>query len=197
MVQQASATVRLPGLANEPATIPSPSSGWRWGLIAVGADGRSRYSPMQRGADGSASLTMLLGDTGLFMIVPGALDTFRHIGWDQPYYSIYRYPWMAQFSGAMPDRYQPGAPEPVAGGQVTDNARVATVFLGIGEYERGIVLSGDARTIGDIEQRGASASRGSFHGFVDPGVVADPQRGATLAAAVPEVTAAPDYRWRD
>ena len=263
MVQQAPATTRLPGLADEPATIPAPSSGWRWGLIAVGADDRSRYSPMQHGADGSASLTVQPGDTGMFMVVLGAPDTFQHIRWDQPYYAIYRYPWMAQFTGAMPDRYQPDAPAPIAGGRrhangggwvaaeanvdssayvgpyarvlagsvrggarvedhavvaggqvlgnarvgalsvirgdtiVRDEAQVATSFLGLGEYERGIVLSGNARNIGDVEQRGASAARGTFYGFVDSAAVVDPRRGANLTAAVPEVTAAPDYRWRD
>ncbi len=263
VVQQSSATTSLPGLADEPETIPTPASGWRWGLIAVGADGRSRYSSMQRGADGEASIQILPGDTGLFMVVLGAPDTFQHIRWEQPYYSIYRYPWMAQFQGAMPDRYQPGAPEPVAGGRrhangggwvaagasvdagayvgpyarvlagnvrnnarvedhavvaggqvlgnarvsalsvirgdtvVRDEAQVATTFLGIGEYERGIVLSGSARNIGDVEQRGASPVHGTFYGFVDPGVIADPKRGANLTAAVKEVTAAPDYRWRD
>jgi hypothetical protein len=263
IVQTASATASLPGLADEPATIPAPSSGWRWGLVAVGADGRSRYSALGRDARSEATIALQPGDTALYMIVVAAPDTFQHIRWDQPYYAIYRYPWMAQFSGAMPERYQPGAPPPVAGGRrhangggwvaegatveagayvgpyarvlsgtmrgaarledhavldggqllgnaragalsvirgdtiVRDDARVATTFLGIGEYERGIVLSGTAQNIGDVEQRGASAARGVFYGFVDPGVVTDPKRGAALDAPVPEVTAPPVYRWQD
>lgn len=78
-----------------------------------------------------------------------------------------------------------------------DDAHVATTFQGIGDFERGIVLSGSAQHIGDVEQRGASAARGVFYGFVDPAAVADPQRGADLRTPVPEVTASPVYRWPD
>ncbi len=263
IVQTAAATNSLPGLADEPATISPPSSGWRWGLVAVGADGRSRYASLGRGAQSDATIALQPGDTALYMIVVGAPDAFQHIRWDQPYYSIYRYPWMAQFTGAMPERYQPGAPPRVAGGRrhtngggwvaegatveagayvgpyarvlsgtmrgaarledhavldggqllgnaragalsviradtiLKDDAHVATTFHGIGDLERGIVLSGSAQHIGDVEQRGASAARGVFYGFVDPAAVADPQRGADLRTPVPEVTASPVYRWPD
>lgn len=263
IVQSAAATTALPGLADEPAAVPPPSSGWRWGLVAVGADGRSRYSGLSRGAQSQASIAIESGDTGLYMIVLGAPDTFQHIRWDQPYYSIYRYPWMVQFSGAMPERYQPGAPPPITGGRrhtngggwvaqgaaveesayvgpyarvlagtmrgaarledhavldggellgnararalsvvrsntiVKDDAQVAATFQGIGDFEHGIVLSGSAQNIGDVEQRGASATRGVFYGFVDPSVVADPRRGANLRTPVSEVTATPVYAWRD
>lgn len=261
VVQSTAATTTLAGLADEPDAVPAPSSGWRWGLVAVGADGRSRYSALGRGARSTATIVLHPGDSALYMVVVGAPEAFQHIRWDQPYYSIYRYPWMAQFSGAMPERYQPGAPPPIAGGRrhpngggwvaegamveagayvgpyarvlagtmrgaarledhavldggqllgnaragalsviradtvVRDDARVATTFQALGDFERGIVLSGTAQNIGDVEQRGASAARGVFYGFVDPGVVADPKRGAGLRASVPEVTAPPAYRW--
>lgn len=263
VMQYATATTTLPGLADEPATIPPPASGWRWGLVAVGADGRSRYSTMQRGAKAQTMLAIQPGDTGLYMVVLGAPDIFQHIRWDQPYYSIYRYPWMAEFHGAMPEGYQPDAPQPVPGGirhangggwvapsatvetgvyvgpyarvlsgavrgrariedhavvmggqvlgnarvsalsvirgntVVKDDARVATSFLGIGEYEQNIVLSGTAQNIGDIEQRGGSAARGAFWGFVDPTTTLDAKRGANLIVPVAEITAAPAYRWPD
>lgn len=261
VVQPTAATTMLPGLNDEPATVPPPASGWRWGLVAVGADGRSRYSPMQRGAAAQTSIAVQPGDSALYMVVIGAPDAFQHLRWDQPYYSIYRYPWMAQFTGALPERYQLNAPQPVAegrrhangggwvaagatvdasayvgpharvlsgivrgrariedhavvmGGQVIDdawvgalsvirgntivkdNARVATTFLGLGEYEQGIVLSGTAQNIGDVEQRGGSAARGVFYGFIDPTVTADPRHGASLDAPVAEVTTPPEYRW--
>lgn len=263
VVQLASATKTLPGLADEPTRISPPSSGWRWGLVAVGADGRSRYSTLQRGARGQASMPVQPDDAGLYMVVVGTPDAFHHIRWDQPYYSIYRYPWMAQFSGAMPERYQAGAPAPVPnghrhgngggwvaadasvddsayvgpyaqvlagevrgrarvedhavvdGGQLLgsarasalsvirrdtilkDNARVAAIFAGIGEFERGIVLSGGAQNIGDVEQRGASATAGVYYGLVDPAATSDERRGAKLTVPVKEVTEIPDYRWRD
>lgn len=262
VVQQASAVASLPGLADEPETIPPPASDWRWGLVAVGADGKSRYTPLQRGAKGAASIEVQSSDTGLYLVVMATPSQMQKIRWDQPYYSIYRYPWMVQFEGAMPDRWQPGAGDPVAGGHrhangggwvgpnasvaksawvgpyarvisgtvsdkvriedhavvldqaqvrdeavisgltvlrgdtvVRDKAQAATAMLGIGEYEKGIVLSGTARNIGDVEQRGGSAATGVFYGFVDPGTVQDAQHGAALTAPVPEVTAKPRYRW--
>lgn len=262
VVQQASATATLPGLALDPPAIDPPSSDWRWGLVAVGADGKSRYSPLGRGADGRATLALRTGDTGLYMIVVGTPSTFHHIRWDQGYYSIYRYPWMVQFTGAMPERYQADSPNPVPGGrrhangggwvaadatvdagayvgpyarvlsgsvlgrarvedhavvyggtlrddaraaglsvirgdtQLRDQARVATTFLGIGEYDKGIVFSGTAQMIGDVEQRGASAAQGVYYGFVAPGIERDARAGANLRVPVPEVTAPPAYVWR-
>lgn len=262
VVQHAPAVAELPGLADEPDTLPAPASDWRWGLVAVDAAGKSRYSPLQRGADGEVTLALRPGDQGLYMVVTGTPSQFHHIGWEQPWYAIYRYPWMAQFAGAMPEGFQPGAPPPIPGGHrhpngggwvaagatvdatawvgpsarvlsgsvrgkarvedhaviaggqllgnarvsalsvirgdtiVRDDARVATVFLGIGELERNIVLSGTAQLIGDVEQRGASFARGVQYGFVDAAAGSDPRRGAHLAAPVPEVTAAPRYIWR-
>ncbi|WP_447756663.1 Svx/AvrXca family virulence/avirulence protein [Sphingopyxis fribergensis] len=262
IIQHASATATLPGLANEPAAITAPSSGWRWGIVAVGGSGRARYSPLERGADGQATLSLLPDDQNLYLIVMGAPDSFHHIGAEQPYYSIYRYPWMAAFEGAMPEGFQPGASAPVPGGHrhpngggwvaagatvdptayvgpnarvlsgivrdharvedhavvdggqllgnarasglsvirgntiVKDRARVDTTFLGLGEYEKNIVLSGTAQNIGDVEQRGASFAKGVYYGFVDQAAADDPARGANLTAPVAEVTARPTYIWR-
>jgi hypothetical protein len=262
IVQPASAVTALPGLADEPETISPPSSDWRWGLVAVGVDGKSRYAPLQRGASAAVSIDLRPGDTGLFLMVMATPSRMQQIRWDQPWYSIYRYPWMAQFDGAMPERYQPGAPDPIAGGhrhangsgwvgpgaqvaasayigpyarvasgtvtgdariedhavvldkaQVRDNAvasgltvlrgdtilrdsaRANTAMLAIGEYEKGIVLSGTAQLIGDIEERGAAPFRGVFYGFVDPQTVADPKRGAALDGPVPEITERSSRTW--
>jgi hypothetical protein len=262
IVQHASAVATLPGLADEPETIPAPSSDWRWGLVAVSADGKSRYAPLQRGARATASIDVQPGDTGLFLMVMATPSRMQQIRWDQPWYSIYRYPWMAQFDGAMPERFQPGAPAPIPGGHrhpngggwvgpgahvaasayvgpyarvisgtvtgnariedhavvldkaqvrdeavaggltvlradtvLQDSARAATAMLGIGEYEKGIVLSGRAQLIGDIEERGASPAQGVFYGFVDPQTASDPTRGALLGGPVAEVTAKPALTW--
>lgn len=262
VIQHAAATAALPGLADEPATIPAPASDWRWGLVAVDAAGKSRYSALQRGPDGEASVALRPGDQGLYMVVVATPAQFHHIRWEQPYYAIYRYPWMVQLAGATPEGSQPGAPPPVpgahrhpngggwvapgatvdatayvgpharvlagsvrdharvedhaviAGGDlrgnarvsalsvirgntiVRDDARVATAFLGIGELEQNIVLSGTARLIGDVEHRGGTFTRGAYSGFVDPPAATDPRRGAELAAPVREITAAPIYVWR-
>ena len=49
-VQEAPAATDFGGYANEPEVVPNPDSDWRWGLVARGADGARRYSPLQRGA---------------------------------------------------------------------------------------------------------------------------------------------------
>ncbi|MGF7155492.1 Svx/AvrXca family virulence/avirulence protein [Novosphingobium gossypii] len=257
IVQDASATAALPGLADEPATIPSPASDWRWGLVAVGADGRSRYAPLQRGASATASVEVRADDAGLFLMVMATPSQMQQIRWDQPWYSIYRYPWTASFKGAMPEGHQPDAPPRIPGGHrhpngggwvgpqaqvapgayvgpyarvisgtVGDKARIEdhavvmdqasvrdaavvggltvlrgdtvlrdrasarTAMLGIGEYEKGIVLSGTAQVIGDVEHRGGTASKGVFYGYVDPQTLQDSLHGADLAQPVQEVTAA-------
>ncbi|NIJ20345.1 hypothetical protein FHS95_002037 [Sphingomonas naasensis] len=262
VVQRAPAVTSLPGLADEPTTIPAPASDWRWGLVAVDAAGKSRYSALQRGPDGAATIALEPGDQGLFLVVVATPSQFHHIQWEQPYHSIYRYPWMVQLTGAMPEGFQPDAPAPVRGGHrhpngggwvapgavvdatawvgpyarvlagsvrnharvedhaviasgqilgnarvsalsvirgntiVKDRARVATTFLGIGELEQNIVLSGTAQLIGDVEHRGGTFAKGIYSGFVDSAAANDPRRGANLAAPPPEVTAAPRYVWR-
>ncbi|UFK40321.1 Svx/AvrXca family virulence/avirulence protein [Pectobacterium parvum] len=260
MVQSKSAITRLPGLKNDPATMPQPNSDWRWGIVAVGADGVSRYSELQRGASATVkNFTIRQDDRGIYMVVMGTPSQMQKIKWDQAYYSLYRYPWMADFTGVWPEGSQPGAPNPTANGSrhangggwvsnsanvaptayvgpyarviggtvrdnariedratilsgtvegravvggltvlqgntvVRDNARLHTVFMGPGAFERGIVLSGNAQMRGDAEIRGASASQGVFYGFIDENEVRSSEAGAYLTDAVPEVTAVPVY----
>ncbi len=262
VVQNAPATSSLPGLQNEPSAIPQPGSGWRWGVVTVAADGKPTYSTIQRGADGSLDIPVQQGAQSYWLVVLGAATVFHHIRWDQPYYSIYRYPWMVQFTGAKPDGFQAGAPDPttnghahpngggwvaagatvdasayvgpyarVLGGSVTGNARVedhavvesgslsgsavinaltilwadtqlrdqarlGTVFMPIGAFERGITLSGTAQMYGDVEQRGVSTDHGVYYGFVDANSPNTPAAGSALTAPVQEVTAKPNYTWR-
>ncbi|MPT48648.1 MAG: avirulence protein [Sphingobium sp.] len=262
VVQDNPATQTLPGLADEPTAIPQPDSDWRWGVVSVGADGSSRYSALQTGARGDVTVDVRPDDSAHYLMVMGTPSKMHQIRWDQPYYSIYRYPWMVELRNALPEGFQPNAPAPIAGAHrhpngggwvgpqaqvapsafvgpyarveggtvsdqariedhavvlsgevrdqavvgalsvirgntiVKDRARVMTSFLGIGEYEKGIVLSGDTQLIGDAEERGASLSGGVYYGFVDAETAADPKRGANLSAPVPEVTALARYKWK-
>jgi Family of unknown function (DUF6055) len=262
VLQSAPNATSFAGLVNEPTTVPPPASGWRWGVVAIGSNGRARYSALQRGSDGAVTFPLVTGDRSVWLVVMATPTQMHNIRWDQPYYTIYRYPWMVQLAGAMPLGFQPNAQPPVAGGhqhpngggwvagnaivdstafvgpfarvlggavrgnariedhavvvsgEVRDNAvvsaltlvtantvvsnqaRAATVFMGLGAFERNIVLSGTAQNIGDVEQRGVSMNRGVFYGFIDPPAVNDPRRGASLTAPVREVTAPPVYRWR-
>lgn len=261
VTQSASATSSLPGMQNEPSTIPAPNSGWRWGVVAINSAGQSRYSALQSTTSGTLTFALQTGDQAVYMVVLGAPSQMTQIRWDQPYYSIYRYPWMVQFTNAMPAGFQSGAPSPIPGGSqhangggwkaagtsvastayvgpyarvlagtvsgtarvedhavvaggtlqgnavakalsvirgntiIKDSAKAATTFLGLGEYEQNIVLSGTAQNIGDVEQRGASFASGMYYGFVDQAAATDPTRGSTRTTPVPEVTATPNFTW--
>lgn len=255
VVQSASAAASLPGGPAEPKTITPPASGWRWGLVVIDRDGKARYGALQSGTKGQAVLPLHDGDQSVWLVVSAAPTVMQKIQWDQPYYSIYRYPWTVQVQGAWPGGAQPDAPPPVAGahrhpngggwvapgaqvdagayvgpyarvlsgavrgqariedhavvdgGQVLDNAtaagltivkrgavlrghaRAATTFMGLGAFEPGVDLSGDAQNIGDVEQRGAALSHGVYYGFIDPETARAPLNGAERATPVPEITA--------
>lgn len=255
-VQQTSAVDTLPGLANDPETIGTPDSDWRWGLVAVDANGKPRYSALQQGAEASLSFQVSDSDTGLYLVVMGTPSKMQKIKWDQSYYSIYRYPWRITLENAYPSGLQPDAPTPtrvgsrhpngggwvaqnayvastayvgpnaqvlagkvlgdariedhatILGGEVRDDAVVGglsllqdgvtiadraqlhTVFKASGAFG-GFSLSSSAQLRGDVEQRGASASKGVFYGYVDAETVTNPDYGADLTDAVPEVTATP------
>lgn len=262
VLQSAPNATTFAGLQDEPTTVPPPASGWRWGVVAIDSSGRARYSSLQRGSDGALTFPLVSGDRSVWLMVMGAPTQMHNIRWDQPYYTIYRFPWMVQFAGAMPLGFQPNAQPPVPGGRqhpngggwiaanaavdasafvgpnarvlggavrgnariedhavvvsgevrdsavvsaltvvsantvLRDQARAATVFMPLGAFERNIVLSGTAHNIGDVEQRGASMSRGVLYGFIDPPATTNPSRGASLTAPVREVTAPAVYRWR-
>jgi hypothetical protein len=74
--------------------------------------------------------------------------------------------------------------------------RSLAAFMGLGAFERNIVLSGTSQNIGDVEQRGTSMSRGVLYGYIDPPAATNPRRGANLTAPVREITDPPTYRWR-
>jgi hypothetical protein len=56
--------------ANQPKSIGTPDSDWRWGLVALDASGsKPRYSALQHGSD--ADLTFCVGpaDAQLYLVV--------------------------------------------------------------------------------------------------------------------------------
>ena len=99
-------------------------------------------------------------------------------------------------SGTVQDNATIGALTVIRGNTILkDMAKALTSFVGIGFFDQNIVLSGTAQNIGDVEQRGASLSKGVYYGFVDQASGTQPGRGANRTTAVPEVTAAPNYSW--
>lgn len=124
---------------NEPKEVPSPDSGWRWGLVAVRANGTPRYSQLQRGVSGQLSWQADPTDRELWLVVVATPTKYHMISWDQMYYTIYRYPWMVEIQGGYPERSNPtpvrdkrdGAPHRNGGGWVDKTAHVdATAYVG-------------------------------------------------------------------
>ena len=160
----AAVSVRFRGVTQAGA-----NSGWRWGLVATDAKlTTSRYSAMQRGADAELSFCVGAGES-VWLVVVGAPTVMQKIMWDQPYPSIYRYPYMIELQGAWPAGFRNGAPEACAsgerhvnGGGCAPSNLAASVYVGPYAQVLGGNVSGNAR-IDDhaVVLNGATVSGGS------------------------------------
>ncbi|WP_372361771.1 Svx/AvrXca family virulence/avirulence protein [Xanthomonas sp. NCPPB 1325] len=256
-VQSAPAVTGLPGLLNDPASIPNPDSDWRWGVVTIDSAGKARYSTLQRGARASVTVALKSGDRAVYLMVMGAPGSMQQIKWDQSYYAIYRYPWSVTLTNAAPAGSQPNAPTPtpvgrrhangggwvantanvastayvgprarVLAGSVLGNARIdgratvmggtvqgnavlggitvwhpgatiggnaqaSTSFMGPGAFGT-VNIAGTTQVRGDIELReGTTPTQGVFYGYADAQTMRNPEFGADLRQAVPEITARP------
>jgi hypothetical protein len=154
VVQDSPANTSFAPYTDTPSSVPNPDSDWRWGLVAVDAAGSPRYSSLQRGADGELCFQVDGTDAELWLVVVATPSTIQKIMWDQKYFTIYRYPWMVEFDGALPDGYQAGAPNASTdgsphsngGGWVASAASVATTaYVGPNAIVLGGTVSGNAR----------------------------------------------------
>jgi hypothetical protein len=155
VIQTAAANTNFGNFKNQPASEPTPNTDFRWGLVAVDSTGaKPRYSALQRGTDGALSFCISAADTQVWLVVMATPSKQQQIVWDQMYYSVYRYPWMVQVDGALPDGYQANAPNPTTtgqrwangGGWVASAATVAsTVYVGPHASVLGGNVSGNAR----------------------------------------------------
>ena len=157
VVQTSPANTNFGNYDNQPASVPNPNSDWRWGVVAVDATMHARYSALQRGSDAELVSCVQSGDTELWLVVMATPSENQQIMWDQMYYTIYRYPWMVQLGGAMPEGFQPNAPNPSSSGQrwpngggwVGASANVASsVYVGPSATVLGGTVSGNARIDG-------------------------------------------------
>jgi hypothetical protein len=165
-----------PTRPNEPAAIPPPGSGWRFGLVAVDTVRTAfRYSPVR--GEGEAALDLRPEESEVYLVVAATPTNRQLIRWEQPYYTIYRYPWMCEVHGAWPDGFQPGkplgpsgvpgAPHPNGGGFVAATAVVAaTAYVG----PQAMVL-GTARVQGKARVEGRAIVGGGE--VRDQAVIAD------------------------
>lgn len=139
VVQTTPAVSHFDGAEHEPARISPPGSDWRWAVVAIDAAGNSRYGDMIRGSRGEQTFTLKPGDQAIFLMVMATPNVMQKIEWDQPFYSIYRYPWMIGLQNAQPAGYEADAPTPTphghrhanGGGWVADGAHVDdTAYVG-------------------------------------------------------------------
>jgi hypothetical protein len=127
-------------------------SDWRWGLVATdSAITTPRYSALQRGANGQLTLCIQPNES-VFLVVVATPSVQKQIVWDQPYNTIFRYPWTAQLAGAWPEGFRngvqdacaQGARHPNGGGCVVGNVP-STVFVGPFAQVLGGTVTGSSR----------------------------------------------------
>ncbi len=143
-----SVTVKFRGVVQSGA-----NSDWRWGLVATNsALTTARYSPLQKGSDGELTFCISPGEL-VWLVVTGTPSVQQQIYWDQPYASIYRYPYMVELTNAWPDGFQNGAPAACPSGTERHEngggcapANLATsVYVGPHAQVLGGTVSGTAR----------------------------------------------------
>jgi hypothetical protein len=139
--QKSPAVSKFGKYENEPQEVNSPGSDWRWGVVVVEADGKPRYSPLQRGASARLDYRLSGKEKEIWLAVTATPKVYQPIIWDQMYYTIYRYPWAVEITGATPQgsgsavdfTNRKGAAHPNGGGWVDATAKVDdTVFVARG-----------------------------------------------------------------
>ncbi len=74
--------------------------GFRFGFVAVKADGTSEYSEMQAGKSGTASISVPANTESLYLCVLGAPDTYNRHEWDDDMSDDEQWPYTVKFSGS-------------------------------------------------------------------------------------------------
>jgi len=143
-----SVTVKFRGVTQSGA-----NSGWRWGLVATDSGlTTSRYSALQRGADGELTFCISPSES-VWLVVVGAPTVITKVIWDQAYPSIYRYPYMVEFARAWPEGFRNGQQDACPsntqrhsnGGGCAPSGLATTVYVGPYAQVLGGTVSGSAR----------------------------------------------------
>jgi hypothetical protein len=144
-----SVTVTFRGVLQE----ANANADFRWGLVATDAAiTRPRYSAVQRGTDGQLTFCVNGGEA-LFLVVMGAPSAMQQIAWDQPYSTIYRYPYVIQLANAWPEGFEggepagcpPGTTRVANGGGCGPSTLPSSVYVGPYARVLGGTVSGTAR----------------------------------------------------
>ncbi len=148
--------VEFEGLENDPAG----GAGSRYGFVAINYEGVPRYSELYTEQDNIVQFSLQSNDSAVFMVVTGAPKQHHNYAWEVGYPKNYRYPYVVQFTGAVPAGHKPGynslkeeyqgAPHPNGGGWVASTAQVAeSAYVGPNAQVLGTaVVSGNARIEG-------------------------------------------------
>jgi hypothetical protein len=83
------------------------TAGWRWGFVAVKANGTTvRYGTMSNASDGEATFALAADETQLYLVVVGAPTTHTSYLWEAGWPKIKRYPYELRIENAVPEGYQ-------------------------------------------------------------------------------------------
>jgi hypothetical protein len=140
------------------------NSDWRWGLVAVNGSA-PRYSALQTGSDGQLSFCVE-SDDALYLVVAATPSVQQQIYWDQPYGTLYRYPYMVAFAGAWPEGFQngtqDGCPSGLSrhsnGGGCAPSGLASSVYVGPHALVAGGTISGNARIEDHAQVLGGTVS---------------------------------------
>jgi len=137
-----SATIKMHFKGHTEDAIKNP--GWRYGFVAVQADGTPRYSSVYGDDDKIVTFNVNPTDTAVWLVVTGAPklhNSIHNYSWEAGFPKYYRYPYEVRFDNAVPMGYNDdyegtkvsgtGAPHPNGGGWVSSNSIVAaTAYVG-------------------------------------------------------------------
>jgi hypothetical protein len=152
------------------------TAGWRYGFVAVKADGVTvRYSPVYADNETEISFQLNADETRLYFVVMGAPVAHNSYAWEPGWPKIKRYPYELRIENALPEGYQPGFRSEYklnghthlnGGGWVANTASVAaSVYVG----PRAMVL-GNALISGQVHIDGTAWVE---HSIVRDSVVID------------------------
>ena len=163
-----SVTVTFRGVTQSDA-----NSDWRWGVVRTDTDNTTaRYSPLQRGANGAITVCSSPGEN-LWLVVMGTPSERQSIYWEQPYPSIYRYPYMIELTNAWPLGSQGGQRDPcpigltrhVNGGGCAPPSLAPSVYVGPYAQVLGGAVSGTARIDGHATIVSGAVTGGTVTGL--------------------------------
>lgn len=143
------------------------TAGWRYGFVAVKADGVTvRYGPVSSDNEKEISFQLNADETQLYLVVMGAPTIHTSYVWEPGWPKIKRYPYELRIENAFPEGYQSnfrsqykvsGHVHPNGGGWVSNSSTVAsTVYVGPKAIVRSSNISGNVRIDGTAWVEGAT-----------------------------------------